>query len=98
MRVAQGQRRGRQKRGHEQGRLGRFAVAVLAVALIALAVLIAGCGSSASTGSSADPAGVAPAYAPVYVGAVVRPSGSLKSEALAAGQALTHQHNPMGAC
>jgi hypothetical protein len=66
--------------------------------MAALAVLVAGalvgCGSSGSTGSSADPAGVVPSYAPVYVGAVVRPNGSLKSEALAAGHALTGQKNP----
>ncbi len=60
----------------------------------ALAVELAGCGSSGSTGTSADPAGVAPSYAPVYVGAVVRPNGSLKTEALAAGHALTGQHDP----
>lgn len=59
-----------------------------------LVLALAGCGSSASTGTSADPAGAVPASAPLYVGAVVRPSGSLKDEALAAGQALTRQHNP----
>jgi hypothetical protein len=64
------------------------------VALVALAGALAGCGSSSSTGSSADPAGVVPASALVYVGAVVRPSGSLKTDALAAGHKLTGQADP----
>jgi hypothetical protein len=92
------ERRSRPRRGHPTLKRGRAtgpalaALAALAVAISAL--LAAGCGSSGSTGTSADPAGVVPAYAPVYVGAVVRPGGSLESEALAAGHALTHQHNP----
>ncbi len=60
---------------------------VLAAAVLALA----GCGSSSSPGSSADPASVVPASAPLYVGAVVRPSGSLQSDATAAATTLTHQ-------
>jgi hypothetical protein len=66
----------------------------LAAPAIVLAVALAGCGSKTSTGTSADPAGVVPASASVYVGAAVRPSASLKREALAGGQALTHQRNP----
>jgi hypothetical protein len=69
-------------------------VTVLAVALVALAGSLAGCGSGGSTGTNADPAGVVPSYAPAYVGAVVRPDGSLKDEALAAGHALTGQKDP----
>ena len=65
-----------------------------ALALAALTGALAGCGSSAPTGTNADPAGAVPSSAPVYVGAVVRPGGSLKSEALAAGRGLTHQPNP----
>jgi Protein of unknown function (DUF3352) len=65
-----------------------------ALALAALTGALAGCGSSAPTGTNADPAGAVPASAPVYVGAVVRPGGSLKTEALAAGRGLTHQPNP----
>jgi Protein of unknown function (DUF3352) len=64
------------------------------LAAMGLAATLAGCGSSASTGTSADPAGAVPASAPVYVGAVVRPSASLKTDALAAGHALTHQADP----
>jgi len=65
-----------------------------ASAAAAAAVLLAGCGSSHGTGTSADPAGVVPASTPLYVGASVRPSGSLESAALAAGQALTRQPDP----
>jgi Protein of unknown function (DUF3352) len=65
-----------------------------ALAVVGLAAVLAGCGSSPSTGTSADPAGAVPAYAPVYVGALVRPNGSLKTEALAAGHALTGEHDP----
>ena len=64
---------------------------------VVLAVLIAtatGCGSSSSTGTSADPASVVPASAPVYVGAVVKPQGTLKTEAQAAGEKLTKQKDP----
>ncbi|MGO9247469.1 MAG: DUF3352 domain-containing protein [Solirubrobacteraceae bacterium] len=84
--------------GYERERGWRSCVRPLTtcsvVASIALAVALAGCGSSSSTGSSADPAGVVPASAAMYVGAVVRPSGTLKTEALAAGHALTHQTDP----
>ena len=52
---------------------------------------LAGCGSSSSPGTNADPAGVVPASAPLYAGAVVRPSGTLKTNANAAATSLTHQ-------
>jgi hypothetical protein len=98
MRVEQGQRRGR-GRPYGRGRAAGFAASArrLAAAGLTLAVLplaLAGCGSSGSTGSNADPAGLVPAYAPVYVSAVVRPNGNLKQEALAAGHTLTGQKNP----
>ena len=72
----------------------RTRIVSTAFALAALTAPLAGCGSGASTGTSADPAGVTPGSAPVYVGAVVRPSGSLKTDALAAGGKLTHQTDP----
>ncbi|HEY2283750.1 MAG TPA: DUF3352 domain-containing protein [Solirubrobacteraceae bacterium] len=93
MRVELGQRRGRAQ-ADKRGRAAGLGFAALAVLLVALAGALAGCGSSASTGSSADPAGLAPSYAPVYIGAVVRPSGKLESEALAAGHALTGRKDP----
>ena len=59
------------------------------------AAVIAGCGSSShSDGTSADPAGATPASAPIYLGAIVRPSSSQADAALAAGKALTHQEDP----
>ncbi len=66
----------------------------MACILAALAGGLASCGSSASPGTSADPAGIVPASAPIYVGAVVRPNGTLKTAALAAGHALSHQADP----
>ena len=66
------------------------ALLVFAAAVLALA----GCGSSSSPGSSADPASVVPASAPLYLGAVVQPAGSLKSSATAAATTLTHQPDP----
>jgi len=72
----------------------RTSLLVSACALAAFAALLAGCGSSSSTGTSADPAGVTPATAAVYVGAVVRPSGNLQSNAQATGRKLTGQSDP----
>jgi hypothetical protein len=69
----------------------RAAALAPVLALATAAIALAGCGSSSSPGSSADPAGVVPAAAPLYAGAVVRPSGSLKSSATAAATTLTHQ-------
>jgi len=66
----------------------------LAAGLCALALGAGGCGSSHTNGTSADPASAVPASAPLYAGATVRPSGSERSEALAAGKALTHQADP----
>jgi hypothetical protein len=61
---------------------------------VALAVVLAGCGSTASTGTTADPATVVPAGAPIYAGAVLRPEGALKSAALTDGRALSGETNP----
>ncbi len=72
----------------------RTRIVSTAFALAALTAALAGCGSGASTGTSADPAGVIPGSAPVYVGAVVHPGATLKTNALAAGSKLTHQTNP----
>jgi hypothetical protein len=62
--------------------------------LATLAGLLAGCGSSTTTGTSANPASAVPASAPLYAGAIVRPDGSLKTASLAAGRTLTHQADP----
>ncbi|HTA12795.1 MAG TPA: hypothetical protein VK765_05170, partial [Solirubrobacteraceae bacterium] len=55
---------------------------------------LAGCGSSNPGGTTADPASVVPASVALYVGASVRPQGTLKTNALAAGHALTGQGDP----
>ncbi len=67
------------------------ALAPLLLVIAAAVLALTGCGSSSSPGSSTDPASVVPASAPLYLGAVVRPSGSLKSSATAAATTLTHQ-------
>jgi hypothetical protein len=73
-------------------RLPRIAAAfVFSLLLAALLAALAGCGSSSSPGTSADPAGVTPASAPLYAGAVVRPTGTLKTDATVAATTLTHQ-------
>ncbi|HYB23263.1 MAG TPA: DUF3352 domain-containing protein [Solirubrobacteraceae bacterium] len=56
--------------------------------------LLGGCGSSNPGGTSADPANAVPASAVLYAGATVRPTGTLKAQALAVGGALTHQADP----
>jgi hypothetical protein len=70
---------------------------IIAVVLLlaALGGALAGCGSSShSAGTAADPAAAVPASASLYVGATVRPEGSQKADALAAGLALTQQADP----
>ncbi len=69
----------------------RRLTAALTPVLVLATVALAGCGSSSSPGSSADPAGVVPASAPLYAGAVVRPDGALKTDATTAASTLTHQ-------
>jgi hypothetical protein len=72
----------------------RRRLAATGLVLGVLATAVTGCGSSPSTGTSADPAGVVPANTPVYVSAVVRPQGSLQTNALSAGHKLTSQADP----
>jgi hypothetical protein len=75
-------------------RASALALRVVATLVITVAAgVLAGCGSSSSSGSTADPAGVVPASAPLYAGAVVRPSGTLKTDTTAAATTLTHQPN-----
>jgi hypothetical protein len=68
----------------------RRTAAPIVLALTVAVLALAGCGSSSSPGSSADPASVIPASAPLYLG-VVQPGGSLKSSATAVAMTLTHQ-------
>jgi Protein of unknown function (DUF3352) len=73
----------------------RMRATLARTALLALSVgALAGCGSSSAPGTAADPASAVPASAVLYAGATVRPTGALKSNALAAGKALSHQSNP----
>lgn len=65
---------------------------MVAVAAI-LAATLGGCGSS-SSGTSASPATVTPASAPLYIDAVVRPEGSLKTDATSTASALTGRQKP----
>jgi uncharacterized protein DUF3352 len=58
-----------------------------------LAAAVAGCGSSPS-GTSESPATVTPASAPLYIDAVVKPEGSLKTDATATAHTLTGRQHP----
>jgi hypothetical protein len=71
-----------------------IARALAALASVLTLAALAGCGSSSSPGTSADPATVVPSSAPLYAGATVRPRGAQQTAALAAGRALTHQADP----
>ena len=64
------------------------------LACAAIASPLAGCGGSKSPGKGSDPATAVPASAPVYVGAIVRPTGTLQANAQAAGKTLTRQPDP----
>jgi hypothetical protein len=75
--------------------LRRSATAAAGIAV--LAVGAAGCGSSSSSQGSTDPAAVVPASAPIYVSAMLRPSGSLKSNAVSVATKLSHRSDPFGA-
>ncbi len=68
----------------------------MAAALLVLVVsaAMAGCGSSHKGASASDPASAVPASAPLFAGAIVRPTGSEKAAAAAAGQTITRQADP----
>lgn len=70
-----------------------FPVALLATLLL---IALGGCGSSSSPGANADPAKVTPAAAPLYLSAVVQPTGTLKTDALADASKFTGSANPFG--
>jgi Protein of unknown function (DUF3352) len=81
---------GRQAFPAARARAGTAATA----ALLSLALALGACGSSHSTGPGTDPATLTPASAPVYIGAVVRPSGALRDGALTAARTLTGEREP----
>jgi hypothetical protein len=72
----------------------RAKVTIALATLASVAIALGGCGSSSPGGTSADPADAVPASAALYAGASVRPAGAVKTSALAAGKALTHEANP----
>ena len=73
---------------------GVAARAAAALALLGLVLALTACGSSKSSGTSADPATVVPSSTPVYLGAEVRPEGALEEATLDAGRRLTGRNEP----
>jgi hypothetical protein len=73
-------------------RVSGTALAAVIAAMLGLG--LAGCGGSSNKGTSADPATIVPASAPVFAGAEVRPRGELKEDTMRTGQQLTHRPNP----
>jgi Protein of unknown function (DUF3352) len=69
-------------------------LALLLATVAAALVALSGCGSSSPGGTSASPATVVPGSAPLYIDAVVTPSGALKTDTLAAGRKLTQRSEP----
>jgi Protein of unknown function (DUF3352) len=73
------------------GRRSQFATALL---VLAFSAAIAGCGSSHKSATASDPAGAVPASAPLFAGAVVRPTGAEKAAASDVGKTITRQADP----
>lgn len=71
----------------------RLLTSALLAAVLAVP-LLSGCGGSSTSGTTASPATVVPADAPLYIDAVVQPSGSLKTATLTDGRRLTGRSNP----
>jgi hypothetical protein len=68
--------------------------ALVALMSAAAAAALAACGSSHTSGTSADPASIVPAGASAYAGATVRPTGAQQQAAQQAGFRLTRRPNP----
>jgi hypothetical protein len=71
-------------------------VRLLLALLVAAAALLAltSCGSSSPSGTSASPATIVPGAAPLYIDAVLQPTGSLETDTLAVGRRLTGRNQP----
>jgi len=67
---------------------------VTALLILTASTAMAGCGSSHTSATATDPATAVPASAPLFAGAIVRPTGSQKAAASAAGRTLTRQADP----
>ncbi len=65
-----------------------------ALLILTASTAMVGCGSSHTSATATDPAAAVPASAPLFAGAIVRPTGSQKAAASAAGRALTRQADP----
>jgi Protein of unknown function (DUF3352) len=76
-----------------RGASGLGRVAPSAFALLVTAAALCGCGSS---GSSGDPATLAPASAPLYASVTLKPSGGSGGSATVAAKKLTHLAEPYG--
>jgi hypothetical protein len=70
------------------------ATPLMALCAALLATAIGGCGGSSPSGTSASPATVTPASAPLYIDAVVRPEGNLKTNATTTARTLTQRQKP----
>jgi hypothetical protein len=74
----------------------RTAALCLTLATAVPALALGGCGSSSSAKKPGMASTVVPASAPVYLEAIVKPTGSLKDASLTAARRLTHDQNPVG--
>lgn len=82
------------KRGSGGMKRGIRDASGVGVLLAAVAALV-GCGSSSGS-SSADPASVVPASAPLYASVAIKPSGGSSGAATIAAKKLTHLAEPYG--
>jgi hypothetical protein len=78
---------------HTRRRRAQSRPLAFALALIATGAVLAGCGSS---GSSGDPSSLIPASAPLYASFAIKPSGGSSGEASTAAKKLTHLAEPYG--
>jgi hypothetical protein len=76
------------------GVISRSALLAAAAAAAIVPVTLTGCGGSSSSPTTASPATVVPASAPVFVDAVVQPSGELKTDALSTARRLSGRPQP----
>jgi hypothetical protein len=67
-----------------------------AIAAAALCTCVAACGSSAPSGTEADPAGLAPSSSVIYLSATVQPEGSLRQNAVTDLRSFSNAKEPLG--
>jgi Protein of unknown function (DUF3352) len=68
----------------------------IGVGALLLCAGLAACGSSAPTGTEADPASLAPASSLLYIAVTVRPEGALRQSTITDLRALAHRKEPLG--